>query len=242
MDSVKDYDAYLQSLISAGFEGYAGYVDLLLRSIPHAKGNPHVQFEILHEMLLRAMFADMNGYLKQISKFPLEQFAASTRDAHSLLGKVPPSFSGQNNIAARELFATYFENYKKMCLLLSSVSKLVAKDRSDPSREWEKTFPSDTSRYSGFKPDPNDFLLRNAISHKTIRRLGNGRFELEDKVAKIRKTFSPEYMDKRLGWLVLRVRIVNYVLSLTSIVPNYTILLVLRAEKTRQGGLVPKKR
>ncbi|MBU1158845.1 MAG: hypothetical protein KKE24_05865 [Candidatus Thermoplasmatota archaeon] len=234
LESIGQNEAAFQAFILAGFEGYASYTNMLLKVIPKAENNPIVQFHILHEMLLHAMFSDMDGYRKELQNLPLKQISASIVEAHKALSDSPPSFSNQNYLAARELFTTYFENYKKMFTMLHRVSKSLDDDDMDRFPKWNR-FPSgETSRFSGFMPNPNDTLIRNAISHKWIRKLDDSRIEVEDKVARIRKVMRATYMDKRLAWLVLRVRIVNSVLNLSGVTSNGMFLAALRAEKVRR--------
>jgi hypothetical protein len=245
LDSVKDNEIAFQSFISAGFVGYSSYVELLLGVVPSAKTNPVVQFHVVYEMLLKAMFTDMDKYLKRMREFPIQQFAASISDAHGGSEKVVTSFSHRENLRAREMFTTYFENYKKMCVLLRSASDLLMEDSTAVALQWtvkNGPFPDEGCRYSGLRPDPNDFLIRNAISHKTIRRLENGRIEVEDKVARIRKVLTPRYMDGRLAWLIHRVRIVNYAMSLASITSNGMMLMALRTENILSRKAPPKRK
>lgn len=232
LSTLHDYgenEAAIESILKLSLDDYTNYVDMLQKATSKPNETPFVWMHVLHEMLLRALLVDFNKFMKKMNRFPMRYYSASMKETNSYLKGRIPSFSDPDYLKAKDLFTTYFENYKKMCELFSGLAGIISENCSEMGREWSSTFPNDQCRYACLRPDPDDVLIRNAISHKTIRRLANGKFELVDRIAKVNKVLSSKTLDDRLHLLIMRVKTANTALSLTGITSNSVILVGIHA-------------
>jgi hypothetical protein len=230
----RESEAAIESLIKLAIDEYTNYVDMLRKTTQRPMETPFTWMHVLHEMLLRALLTDPDEYLKRSQKFQLRHYTASMREANSrLLGSIP-SFSDSDYLKARDLFTTYYENYKKMCEWFSKLAGIISEDESEKEREWKSPFPDAQSRYACLRLDSNDTLIRNAISHKGIRRLTDGKFELIDRKGKVEKVLSAKTLDKRLYLLIMRIHSADIALSLSGITSNSIILVGIRSIKRFQ--------
>ena len=212
--NVSEFKAVIESLITANLDEYYNYVSKLLKTSKNPKQEPSIWVHVLHEMLLRAYFISPKDYLKISSKFPYKHYVASMNEAKSVLKEGVPSFSDSDYLKAKEIFTTFYENYKKSCEVFLRIAEIISTDSPDTERVWNSTFPDAHCRYACLGLDATDTLIRNAISHKTIRRLKDGKFELTGRKKGERRIISADTLDKRLNLLLSRIESVNIALNL----------------------------
>ena len=240
LDTIRDSKAAIVSIRDLALKNYEDFVGSLIKDPSGASKNPMIWMHVINELYMRALIADYGQYIKVSNEFPLKHYSASMKEAFDGVGGKAPSFANSDSRSAKDLFTTLYENYKKLCFQFSRLSKIADSGSRDDVRRWTGIFPKEGSWYHCLSVGEVDTFIRNAISHKTFRRLQSGRYELTDRDGKVRKEFSASYLDERLKGLWAKITFSNIAMSISGIFANQMILMAIEVNKAR--GLRKRKR
>ena len=231
--TIRDGQAALESMSEISLDAYTDFVDRMLCARRKNRAGTEI-LHTVHEMLLRAMSIDFQEYMKITKRFPIAAYSESLREATKDIRSKMPSFADKDNRQAKDLFATYYENYKKLCMTFSDISDIVSRYSDDQTRKWKSPFPDSNSRYHCMAPSKTDMNLRHAIQHKSVTRSRDGKITLLDKRGRLVGSFTPKYLDSRLQDLWWRTIMCDLALSLASHHQNQMLILAVRSQRRRR--------
>ena len=234
IDTVRDTRAAIISMRDLALKSYSEVVDGLVKASPRTGDNPMLWIQVIHDIFIRAMIADFEQYLKVSRTFQLAHYFSSIKEAVVGAGESPVSFSNADARPAKELYTTLYENYKKLSVHFSRLARIADAEAADRLRSWKKPFPDQGGRYVCLRPSEADTFIRNAISHKTFRRLETGTYELTDRDGGSKREYSAAFLDKRLQSLWLRLHSTNVAMLIPGILTNQMLLLAIDLDNARR--------
>ena len=231
LDTIRDSEAALESFRDIGLRSYGEFVHKFLDSSPKSSHNPIILFHLVHELLLRSMITDYAQSRRIQERLPLHTYMASMKEAAEDIQTGKASFA-KSEKTARDLFTNLFENYKKLSRQFAYHAANANGEKMWNPTDWRKYLADSKPDYSRLLLEDVDTFIRNAISHRDIRRLSDNRFELSDRAGKS-KVYSTKSLDRRLGLLWTRTVSADFALSLAGVFSNQMILLALSQRRGR---------
>jgi hypothetical protein len=234
LNTIRDSKAAIESVRDFGLKNYGEFVDNLLKNSPNATRNPMVWIHVLNEMLMRSLTTDFGRYIRLLREFPLRHYYSSIKETFEGVEGQTLSFKNDDIRPVKEAFTTFYENYKKLCVHFSHLAEIADSKLEDETKHWKPLFPNQESRYYCLSVSKADTFIRNAISHKTFRRLPSGKYELTDRNGKNRMEYTVSFLDKRLQSLWARIHFSNIAMSISGVFSNHMILVAIDLSRSRK--------
>ena len=232
LDTIRDSEAALESLRDTGLRSYGEFVHKFLGSSPKSKNSPIILFHLIHELFLRSLIADYAQAEKIFERHSLHTYLASMKEAAEDIQSGEASFSKSERVA-KSLFTNLFENYKKLCMRFADHAANANGEKLENANDWRKYLSNSEPDYGRLLPEEVDAFIRNAISHRDIKRISDDKYKLSDRTGKS-KVYTARFLDRRLGLLWTRIVAADFALSLAGLFSNQMLIVALHQRRRRK--------